>query len=88
MKQNLYVLYNKLSNQYSDIALYPTDAFAVRRTQEYIERAQQQNVSLHLDELEFCRIGSLETDTGIITPCDVVRVAWNDAPTPLEMEAK
>ena len=65
MKNNLYTLYNKLSLRYGEVMTYPTDAFA---TMAISKIASNPQANLDLSEIEVCRIGSIDIETGVITP--------------------
>lgn len=69
MKNNVYVLYNTLSCRYGDVMCYPSDGFAVKRITETLK-------SDVLKELELCRIGTIDIDTGVLNSCAPVRIAW------------
>lgn len=71
MENNVYVLYNKLSQRYGDVVAYPTDAFALARLQQTL-RGQ-------LSEYELCKIGSISVETGTIKPQPPLRINWMDA---------
>lgn len=77
MNNNVYTLFNKLSNRYGDVVSFPSDGYAVARVME------NPNFKSHANEFELCRIGSVSIETGVITPCDVVRIALPDVPDSL-----
>lgn len=72
MKNNLYCLFNTLSNRYGDVIAYPSDSFALARVQPVIEQQNQ------LTEIELCRIGSIDIESGTIEPQNVIRIAWKE----------
>lgn len=75
MTNNVYVLYNKESLRYGDVMAYPTDGFALARLQEGLKPSM-------LSELELCRIGTIDIDTGVIVPSgSPVRIAWREQKT-------
>ena len=65
MKNNLYTLYNKLSLRYGEVMTYPTDSFASMAISKVAANPQ---ANLHLSEIDVCRIGSIDIETGVITP--------------------
>ena len=65
MKNNLYTFYNKLSLRYGDVRSFPTDSFASMAISKIASNPQSE---LDLSEIEVCRIGSIDIETGIITP--------------------
>ena len=69
MKNNVYVIYNKLSCRYGDVQAYPTDSFAVTRIREIF-------ASQHFDisEVELCRVGTIDIETGVVDGSNPVRV--------------
>lgn len=69
MENQLYVFYNTLSKRYGDVVAYPSDGFMLHVIQPKIAKED-------LAVLEMCRIGSINIDTGVITPSSPVRVAW------------
>lgn len=77
MTNKVYVLYNTLSNRYGDVMCYPSDGLAVARVQPALVNA---NV---LGENELCRIGDIDIESGVLTPCAPVRVAWREDPLPV-----
>lgn len=73
---NVYCLFNRFSMRYSDIMLYPTDSFAVRRLQQAIN-PQTQRPFVDFDEFELCKVGTFDESTGVLSPLPPVRVSWN-----------
>lgn len=65
MKNNLYTLYNKLSLRYGEVMTYPTDSFASMAISKVASNPQ---ANLDLSEIDVCRIGSIDIETGVITP--------------------
>lgn len=65
MKNNLYTLYNKLSLRYGEVMTYPTDSFASAMISKVAANPQ---AKLDLSEIDVCRIGSIDIETGVITP--------------------
>lgn len=72
MENKVFVVYNTLSKRYGDVVAYPTDEFALARLQPVLSRQGS------LDEFELCRVGSVDVETGVISPCPPVRIAWKD----------
>ena len=65
MKNNLYTLYNKLSLRYGEVMTYPTDSFCSMAISKIASNPQN---NVDLSEIEICRIGSIDIETGVITP--------------------
>lgn len=65
MKNNLYTLYNKLSLRYGEVMTYPTDSFASMAISRIASNPQ---ANIDLSEIEVCRIGSIDIETGVIIP--------------------
>ena len=65
MKNNLYTLYNKLSLRYGEVMTYPTDSFASMAISKIAANSQ---ANLDLSEIDVCRVGSIDIETGVITP--------------------
>ena len=65
MKNNLYTLYNKLSLRYGEVMTYPTDAFASMAISKVASNPQ---ANIDLNEIDVCRVGSIDIETGVITP--------------------
>ena len=65
MKNNLYTLYNKLSLRYGEVMTYPTDAFASAMVSKIAANPKN---NFDLNEIDVCRIGSVDVETGVITP--------------------
>ena len=65
MKNNLYTLYNKLSLRYGDVRTFPTDAFASMTISKLLSNPQS---DIDLSEIEVCRVGSIDIETGVVTP--------------------
>lgn len=65
MKNNLYTLYNKLSLRYGEVRVFPTDSFASMAISKV---ASDPQANLDLSEIDVCRIGSIDIETGVITP--------------------
>lgn len=72
MENNVYVVYNTLSKRYGDVCAYPTDAFALARLQPVLSRNGD------LKEFELCRVGVVDVESGVLTPSNPVRIAWQD----------
>lgn len=70
MKNYLYVLYNKLSARYESVVTYPSDAFAVN---------QAFKMKVPEDEYDICRVGSIDIESGIITPEAPIRLIFSTA---------
>lgn len=69
MKNKVYVFYNNLSGRYGEVVAFPSDGFAVARVQPTIQKDQ-------LEEVQLCRIGSIDVETGELKTEPPVRIAW------------
>lgn len=69
MKNFLYVFYNTLSNRYGDVVAFPSDGYALARVQPSIKPEQ-------LEEIQLCRVGSIDVLTGKVETEPPVRIAW------------
>lgn len=69
MKNFIYVFYNNLSKRYGNIVCFPSDGFALARVQPTIPKEE-------LSEIELCRVGSIDVNTGIVESEPPVRIAW------------
>lgn len=69
MTNHVYTIYNTLSKRYGDVMSFPNDSYAVARLVE------NSNIKQHPTEFELVRVGSIDIETGRITPCDPIRVA-------------
>lgn len=69
MKNYLYVFFNNLSNRYGDVVAFPSDGYALARVQKNIPQEQ-------LEEVQLCRVGSIDINTGEVKPEPPVRIAW------------
>lgn len=69
MKNNVYVFYNNLSGRYGEIVAFPSDGFALARVQPTIKPDQ-------LEEVQLCRVGSIDVETGELKTEPPVRIAW------------
>lgn len=58
MLNRIYVLYNKLSARYGDVASFPTDAMAVKMMSEALSERG------FADEFSLYRVGSIDIETG------------------------
>lgn len=73
MENRVYVVYNTLSKRYGDVVAYPSDAFALARLQPALSAN-----GAKLSEFELCRVGSIDVESGVLTPSSPVRIAWQD----------
>lgn len=69
MKDNIYCLYNKLSNRHGDCMSFPTHAFAQRSVSERLLAAKAD-----LGEFELVYCGTIDIASGIVDTCDPVRL--------------
>ena len=70
MENQLYVIYNKLSNRYEGVFTYPTDAVCRARI-------GNPDAKFNFDELEVCKVGTVDVLSGVITPSAPVRLEIN-----------
>lgn len=73
MTNNVYVVYNTLSKRYGDVVAYPSDSFALARLQPALSANGSQ-----LSEFELCRVGTIDIESGVLSPINPVRIAWTD----------
>ena len=73
MENNVYVVYNTLSKHYGDVMAYPSDAYALARLQPVLSSNGSK-----LSEFELCRVGRIDVESGVLTPSNPVRIAWQD----------
>lgn len=69
MKQEIFVLYNNLSNRYGDVFAFPTIGFALKRLK---------SANIDFDELELCSIGQMDIETGEMNLHAIKRIPWSD----------
>lgn len=67
MKNRVYVLYNTLSRRYGDVFCCPTDEFAARQVAQIFDNS---NSGYRRDEIEVCRVGDIDVETGVVYPSD------------------
>lgn len=72
MKNYVYVVYNKLSCRYESVMSFPSDAMALHRLSQNVDKK----------EYELCRVGSISIETGNIEPEAPVRLVWEDNEQP------
>lgn len=63
MKNNLYVLFNKLAMRYGDVVNYPTDSFAVNRLTKIMEKPES---GLIKEETILFKVGSIDLENGLM----------------------
>lgn len=82
MKNQIYLLHNRLTCRFGSIFSFPTDAYAVKvLTQQLNEN------HLSLDEYTLYNVGSYDISTGFVDTSELRVIPWNVS-TPLETEAK
>lgn len=74
MENVCFTFYNRLSRRYGDVFCYPTEEFAQARIAEMLKNPQS---PINPSEVELCKIGTIDVDTGILSPLS--------APVRLEM---
>lgn len=62
MTNNLYSIYNRLSLRYGEVTSFASDSVAVKRI------AFNDIYRGILDEIEICRVGKMDIETGLVTP--------------------
>lgn len=72
MTNKVYTIYNKLSQRYGEVVCFASDNMALRRicTSPLYKAA--------LDEIEVCRVGSIDIETGILIAEPPIRIAIPD----------
>lgn len=65
MKDEVYVIYNKLSNRYESVFSFPTDAVCIHHMQQGKYKR---------DEYDICKIGSINITDGTLSPINPVRL--------------
>lgn len=83
MTNNIYSIFNRLSNRYGECVSFASDSIAVKRIA---------NNGLYrdiLDEIEVCRVGKIDIENGLVTPeAAPIRVAIPDEYLPVKPAAK
>lgn len=85
MKNNVYVVYDSVGLRYGQMYAFPTDGFAQLELRPML-LGRDNNVS-NLKRYEICRVGEIDIETGVLTPCSPVRLSWSSTPV-LETESK
>lgn len=72
MTNKVYCIYNKLSQRYGEVVCFASDGMALRRicTSPLYKAA--------LDEIDLCRVGAIDIETGVMTADPPVRIAIPD----------
>lgn len=65
MENVCFTFYNRLSRRYGDVFCYPTEEFAKARILEMLKSPQS---NINFDEVELCKIGTIDVDSGVISP--------------------
>lgn len=78
MKNKIYVMYNTLSKRYGEVFAAASDDMAEKNKRKQMERFEED-----MSDYELVKIGVIEIETGIITPCDPIRIAWREKPVEL-----
>lgn len=80
MNQEVFVLYNNLSNRYGDVFAFPTVGFALKRLK---------SANIDTSELELCSIGTMDIETGTMNLHPIKRIPWSETiPIETELESK
>ena len=69
MTNQIYTFYNRLSKRYGDCFAYPSDEFCQARISELVQADK-----VNPGEVEICRIGEYDIQSGMITPIAPVRI--------------
>lgn len=69
MQNKIYVLYDKLAQQYLNVSTFATDAVAVYEMQKMFQKTPEAQ-----DRFELCRCGSIDIQTGVVTSESPVRL--------------
>lgn len=85
MKNNVYVVYDSIGLRYGQMYAFPTDGFAQLELRPML--LGRDNNQANLKRYEICRVGEIDIENGILSPCAPVRLSWTSAPV-LETEAK
>lgn len=72
MLNRVYCIYNKLSQRYGEVVCFASDNMAVRRI------CVSPLYKSSLDEIEICRVGAIDVETGVMTSEPPVRIAIPD----------
>ncbi|QCS37199.1 hypothetical protein [Tortoise microvirus 67] len=73
MNNQVYCIYNRLSQRYGDVCCFPTDAYAVN----FIRNQTGEKFDEYVKECELCNIGVIDITSGVATFRSPVRVDWN-----------
>ena len=77
MKNNIYILFNKIALRYGDVINYPTDQFAVNRLKKIMENPDS---GILREETMLFRIGSVDLENGFLTT--------ENSPVPIPFDVK
>lgn len=69
MQNKIYVLYDKLAQQYLNVSTFATDAVAVYEMQKMFEKTPEAQ-----ERFELCRCGAIDIQTGVVTSENPVRL--------------
>lgn len=78
MTNKVYTIYNKLSQRYGEVVCFASDNMAIRRI------CTSPLYKASLDEIEVCRVGAIDIETGIMTSEPPIRIAIPDDFLPRE----
>lgn len=67
MKNYVYVMFNNLSNRYESVMSFPSDAMALHRLGNNVDKK----------EYSLCRVGSINIETGELISELPVRLIWD-----------
>lgn len=81
MENQIYLLFNRLSGRYGSIFSFPTDAYASKAMNHYLNENK-----MSFDEYVLFRVGSYDIATGHVTVCTPESISWSVS-TPVETEA-
>lgn len=69
MTNKVYTIYNKLSQRYGEVVCFASDNMAIRRI------CTSPLYKASLDEIEICRVGAIDIETGVMTAESPIRIA-------------
>lgn len=82
MKNQIYLLHNRLTSRFGSVFSFPTDAYATKVMQQQLLENH-----LSLDEYTLYNVGSYDISTGFVDTSDLRSIPWNVS-SPVETEAK
>lgn len=79
MVNQIYVIYNKLSNRYGNVFSFETDAICR-------SRLGSKEAKFNHDELEVCKVGTIDISTGVVEslPPERIEIPRHEETLPVE----